>query len=80
MFYAFETVAMIGAALVDGFLPEIATIWLHSLSNVADDGLAILRLCSIAIQILPKMSVMAISASVLFWSANLIRTAFYGGL
>ena len=75
IFYVLGTVAMIGAALVDGFfVPEIGASYLSVPQPTADAGLSLLRFCSIAIQLFTKSGVIAISAAILLWSASLIRT------
>jgi hypothetical protein len=72
--YVFGAAAMINAALIDGFLaPEIGSSFLQASSNTADQGLALLRVCSIAIQIFTKTGVIGISIAILLWSAALIR-------
>ena len=74
IFYSLGTVAMIGAALVDGFfLPEITASYLHMSQASADAGLALLRFCSIAIQLFTKSSVLAISMAILLWSFSFVR-------
>lgn len=74
IFYSLGAVAMIGAALVDGFfLPEITASYLHTSQASADAGLALLRFCSIAIQLFTKSSVVAISMAILLWSFSFVR-------
>jgi hypothetical protein len=73
IFYVLGTVAMISAALVDGFfVPEIGASYLN-LPSTADLGLALLRFCSIAIQLFTKSGVIAISVAILFWSISFAR-------
>ena len=65
---------MIGAALIDGFfLPEITASYLHTSQASADAGFALLRFCSIAIQLFTKSSVIAISMAILLWSFSFVR-------
>ncbi|MGH7982247.1 MAG: hypothetical protein ACREFF_03765 [Candidatus Udaeobacter sp.] len=72
--YVFGAAAMISAALIDGFLaPEIGSSYLQAASNIPDDGVALLRFCSIAIQVFTKTGVIAVSVAILLWSAALIR-------
>jgi hypothetical protein len=72
--YVFGAAAMINAALIDGFLaPEIGSTYLQAASTTADDGIVLLRLCSIAIQVFTKTGIIAISVAILLWSASLIR-------
>ena len=72
--YSLGTAMMINAALTDGFLvPEIGSRFLQAPSNVADDGIALLKLSSIAIQVFTKTGVIAISVAILLWSASLVR-------
>jgi hypothetical protein len=72
--YVFGAAAMISAALIDGFLaPEIGSSYLRAASNTPDDGVALLRFCSIAIQVFTKTGVIAVSVAILLWSAALIR-------
>ena len=72
--YVFGAAAMISAALVDGFLaPEIGSSYLQAASNTPDDGVALLRFCSLAIQVFTKTGVIAVSVAILLWSAALIR-------
>ena len=75
IFYVLGTVAMISAALIDGFLvPKIGESYLDAAQATTDTGLSLLRFCSIAIQLFTKSGVIAISAAILLWSASLIRT------
>ena len=72
--YALGAVAMIGAALVDGFLvPAVGESYLSAPQSTADMGFALLRFCSIAIQLFTKSGVILISAAILSWSVSLIR-------
>ena len=74
IFYSLGTVAMIGAALVDGFfVPEIGASYLHASQATADAGLALLRFCSIAIQLFTKSSVIAVSTAIVLWSFSFMR-------
>jgi hypothetical protein len=74
LFYSLGTVAMIGAALVDGFLvPEVGARYFHASQATADAGLALLRFCSIAIQLFTKSSVIAIAMAILLWSFSFAR-------
>ena len=73
--YNLGTAMMINAALIDGFVaPEIGSSFLQAPSNVADGGIALLKLCSIAIQVFTKTGVIAIAVAILLWSARLVRT------
>jgi hypothetical protein len=72
--YVFGAAAMISAALIDGFLvPEIGSSYFQAASNTPADGVALLRFCSIAIQVFTKTGVIAVSVAILLWSASLIR-------
>src|SRR6266403_74556 len=74
IFYVLGTVAMISAALIDGFLvPKIGESYLDAAQATTDTGLSLLRFCSIAIQLFTKSGVIAISAAILLWSASVIR-------
>src|SRR5580704_15450970 len=65
---------MIRAALVDGFfVPEIGASYLGGPQPIADLGFALLRLCSIAIQLFTKSGVIAISIAILLWSISFAR-------
>ena len=72
--YSFGTAIMINAALIDGFVaPEIGSSFLQAPSDIADDGIALLKLCSIVIQVFTKTGVITTSVAILLWSAALIR-------
>jgi hypothetical protein len=74
IFYSLGTVAMIGAALADGFfVPEVGASYLHASQATADAGLALLRFCSIAIQLFTKSSVIAVSTAIVLWSFSFVR-------
>jgi hypothetical protein len=74
IFYILGTLAMISAALVDGFfVPEIGANYLNAAQPTADAGLALLRFCSIAIQLFTKSGVAAVSVAILLWSISLVR-------
>jgi hypothetical protein len=75
IFYFLGSVAMIGAALIDGFLvPQIGASYLDASQAASEAGVPFLRFRSIAIQLFTKSGVIAISAAILLWSASLIRT------
>jgi hypothetical protein len=74
IFYVSGTAAMIGAALIDGFfVPEIGTSYPRLSLATADTGLALLRFCSIAIQLFTKFSMLAVSIAMLLWSISFAR-------
>jgi hypothetical protein len=72
--YALGVGALIGAALIDGFLmPAIAS---HYVASSVDEIRSVVRLLifgAIAIQILTKFGLIAMSAGVLTWSIGLLR-------
>jgi hypothetical protein len=69
--YALGAVAIIGAALADGFfVPEIGLRF--GTPADAASGIALLRLCAIAIQIFTKLGLIAMAVAFASWSADLI--------
>lgn len=75
IFYSLGTATLIGAALIDGFfVPEIGARYYHGAPAAADGGLALLRFCSIAIQIFTKLSIIVTSIAILLWSISFART------
>ncbi len=74
--YTIGACAMIGAALIDGFLvPDIAArVDLNSPAAVGA-AQAVLLACALTIQIATKLGVIAMSAGVALWSIALVRMA-----
>jgi hypothetical protein len=74
IFYLFGTIAVIGAALIDGFfVPEIAASYLNGPPGTTDNPMELVRFCSIAIQLFTKSSMVAVSLAILVWSIGLFR-------
>jgi hypothetical protein len=74
IFFALGTLAMIAAALIDGFLvPEIGTNYLRATGATVDAGFSLLQFCSIAIQLFTKSSLIATSSATLLWSISFAR-------
>lgn len=74
IFFALGTLAMIAAALIDGFfVPEIGASYLPATGAMADAGFSLLQFCSIAIQLFTKSSLIATSSATLLWSISFVR-------
>ncbi len=72
--YALGAGALIGAALIDGFLtPSIASHFPASSADEIRGAEQLLRFGAIAIQILTRFGLMAMSAGVFIWSIGLLR-------
>jgi len=72
--YSLGAFAVVSAALIDGFLtPAIAFHYVHSQALELRQGIGLLVLASLAIQVLTKFGLLAMSAGVLFWSIVLLR-------
>lgn len=72
--YSLGAFAVVSAALIDGFLtPAIAFHYEHSHALELRQGIGLLVLASLAIQVLTKFGLLAMSAGVLFWSIVLLR-------
>ena len=71
--YAVGALAWIGAALIDGFLtPALARHFIGAPTDAQTAATNLLLLCAIAIQILTKLGLVAISIGILKWSAGLL--------
>jgi len=74
--YAAGTGVMVLAALIDGFLiSALARTYVGASPEVLRDGASILAACGAAIQVLSKFGVVALSAAIALWSADLVREA-----
>jgi hypothetical protein len=72
--YAAGAGVMVLAALIDGFLiPAIARTYAGAPPEVLRNGASILAACGAAIQVLAKFGVVALSAAIALWSADLVR-------
>jgi hypothetical protein len=72
--YAAGAGVMVLAALIDGFLiPMIASTYAGASSEVLRIGASVLAACGAAIQVLAKFGVVAMSAAIALWSADLLR-------
>lgn len=72
--YAAGTGALLGAAIVDGFVvPGIAEQYAHVTPQPLDVGLRLLGFCAVVIQAATKVGLIATSAGVLLWSVELVR-------
>jgi hypothetical protein len=74
IFYAVGTGALIFAAMIDGFfVPAIGMSYLHADGSTVETGFALLRSCSIAIQLFTKASIIATSIAIVLWSISIVR-------
>jgi len=74
--YALGSVSWVGAALVDGFLvPDIAGRFAGGSAAELDTARALLVFCAIVIQTLTKFGLASVSAGILSWSLDLLRSA-----
>ncbi len=65
---------MVLAALIDGFLiSALARTYVGASPEVLRDGASILAACGAAIQVLTKFGIVALSAAIALWSADLVR-------
>lgn len=68
--------ALIGAALIDGFLlPDLASLYAGTSAENVNAARHLLTLCALAIQILSKFGLVAVSIAIIAWSIGLIRMA-----
>ena len=73
--FAAGVVAVIGAALIDGFLtPSIAERYAGAPPDAIKAAMQFLLVGGLTIQILTKFGIVAMSAGVAFWSADLVAT------
>lgn len=74
IFYAFGAGALIAASLVDGFfVPAIGAMYQGASRTEVEAGIALLRFCSIAIQVFTKFGLIASTVAILLWSASFAR-------
>ena len=72
--YAAGAGVLVLAALIDGFLVSaVARSYIGASREALRDGASILRACGAAIQILSKFGIVALSAAIALWSADLVR-------
>lgn len=77
--FALGIAAACGAVVLDGFLiPDIASRYLGSSMEQGKFAAEFLAVCALTIQILGKLSIVALSIAILLWSLRLIRAP--GGL
>jgi hypothetical protein len=77
-FLAFATGAgaLVGAALIDGFLvPDVALLYVGKSAETATVAVQLLSTCALMIQILTKLGLLALSGAILAWSVGLVRTS-----
>ncbi len=73
--YAVAAAALIGAALIDGFLvPTLAARYVGATPQSVDMTLHVLAACSAAIQILTKLGLGATSLALTLWAVDLVRS------
>jgi hypothetical protein len=73
--YAVGVGAVIGAALIDGFvIPDIAARYVRVSPDDIKAAVPLLLFCAIAIQNLTKLGFIAMSAGIFVWSASLIHS------
>ena len=76
VFFSLGAFAIVGAALIDGFLtPSIAFQYAHAHPLELRQGMGLLVFASLAIQALTKFGFIAMSAGVFSWSIGLLRRA-----
>ncbi len=74
--YTIGVGAMIGAALIDGFLiPDIASRSIGTSSQNVATTTQLLSACALLIQILTKLGVAAVSIGIFAWSMDLVQRA-----
>jgi hypothetical protein len=79
--YAAGAGAFVLAALIDGFVvPTVSANYVGLPKDVLQVGLGVLNLCGVAIQILSKFGVIAMSAAIVLWSADLLRDGAFRGV
>jgi hypothetical protein len=73
--YAFGCLAVIGAAIIDGFVtPDIASRYVRVNPDDIKSAVPLLLFCAIAIQNLTKLGFIAMSTGICVWSAGLVRS------
>jgi hypothetical protein len=73
--YAIGIVALIGAGLIDGFLfPALAERYAGAPADAAQAAVPVLVAGAAMVQILSKLGLVAMSAGVALWSADLVTT------
>jgi hypothetical protein len=66
--------ALVGAALIDGFLvPDVALLYVGASAETATVAVQLLSTCALMIQILTKLGFLALSGAIVAWSAGLVR-------
>lgn len=74
--YALGVIALIGAALVDGFvIPLIAAAYAADPAQSPAQAVALFRLCFAAIQAATDLGLVAQSVAIVLWSVGLVRSA-----
>ncbi len=74
--FAIGAVALIGAALLDGFVvPSIATTYAAAPPSAMPGAVALLRFCGATIQAASMLGTVAVSVAILLWSIGLVRSA-----
>jgi hypothetical protein len=71
--YVIGLIAVIGAALIDGFIVPAVASRFGTASKELASAAALLAFSASAIQVLTKFGLAAISAAILFWSLDLAR-------
>lgn len=73
--YALGVAAVIGAALIDGFIiPDIAARYVKVTHDDIRAAVPLLTFCAIAIQNLTKLGFVAMSAGIFAWSVGLVAS------
>jgi hypothetical protein len=73
--YALGVTAVIGAALIDGFItPDIATRYVKVTPEDIRAAVPLFHLCAIAIQNLTKLGFVAMAAGIFAWSIGLVHS------
>jgi hypothetical protein len=73
--FALGVAATIGAAITDGFLiPGIAAQHVGASATDLKTGVNLLAACSLAVQVLTKVGLVAMLVAIAAWSANLVGT------
>jgi hypothetical protein len=74
--FSIGTVAMIGAAIVDGFVvPIMAAAYAGAPPSALPGAVAVLRFCGAVIQAATMLGIATISVAILLWSIGLLRSA-----
>jgi hypothetical protein len=71
--YALGLIALIGAALIDGFLVPAVAARFDATPAALPMAAALFAFAGSAIQVLTKFGIAAMSAAILFWSLDLVR-------